>query len=93
MAKKLDIKKIGVVENMSGLICPHCGKGIDIFDTGGGEKMANEMGVAFLGRIPLEMKTREGADAGNPVVLHNTKSRTEQSFAIIAENTTRLISV
>ena len=53
MAKKLNIEKIGVVENMSGLICPHCGKEIDIFDTGGGEKMAREMDVIFLGRIPM----------------------------------------
>ncbi len=93
MAKKLNIGKIGVVENMSGLLCPHCGKEIDLFDSGGGEKMANEMGVTFLGRIPIEIETRKGGDSGNPVVLSNKKSGTADSFALIAENTIKLVSL
>ena len=85
MAKKLNIEKIGVIENMSGLICPHCKKEINIFDTGGGEKMAEEMGVFFLGRIPLEIETREGGDKGCPVVLANEECRTSQGFKAISE--------
>lgn len=90
MAKKLNIQKIGVVENMSGLICPHCKKEIDIFGIGGGEKMAQEMGSVFLGRIPMEMETREGGDTGMPIVLTNRESKTTQAFETIADNITTL---
>lgn len=86
MAKKLNIEKIGVIENMSGLICPHCKNEINIFDTGGGEKMAEEMGVFFLGRIPMEIETREGGDKGCPIVLANEECRTSQGFMAISEN-------
>jgi ATP-binding protein involved in chromosome partitioning len=90
MAKKLNIQKIGVVENMSGLICPHCKKEIDIFGIGGGEKMAQEMESVFLGRIPMEMETREGGDTGMPIVLTNRESKTTQAFETIADNITTL---
>lgn len=92
MAKKLNIIKIGVVENMSGLICPHCKKEIDIFDTGGGENMAREMDAHFLGRIPMELETRKGSDTGMPVVLDNKQSRTTKAFTIIADNVIKLLS-
>ncbi|RKY77011.1 ATP-binding protein [candidate division KSB1 bacterium] len=87
MAKKLQIKKIAVVENMSGLICPHCGKTIDLFGSGGGEKMAQEMGVAFLGKIPMEVSTRKSGDEGKPVVIENPESETGKAFLEIAKNT------
>lgn len=93
MARKLNIVKIGVVENMSGLICPHCKKEIDVFDTGGGEKMAREMDVLFLGRIPMELETRKGSDAGRPIVLGDKKSRTTRAFTVIAENVIKLIAM
>ena len=93
MAKKLNIEKIGVVENMSGFICPHCGKEIDIFDTGGGEKMAREMDVIFLGRIPMELETRKGSDAGMPIVLSGKHSRTSKAFTIIAKNAIKRLSM
>ncbi len=92
MAKKMNITKIGVVENMSGLVCPHCKKEIDIFGTGGGEKMADTMGAIFLGRIPMEIATREGGDAGKPVVLDKSDSLTSKAFGTIAENITTLSS-
>ncbi len=92
MAKKLNIAKVGVVENMSGLVCPHCGREIEIFGTGGGEKMADEMSAIFLGRIPMEMETREGGDTGSPIVLVNEESKTAQAFTTIAENVITLLS-
>ena len=52
-SQKIGVPVLGVVENMSGLVCPHCGKTIDMFIPGGGEAAAHEMGVAFLGRIPM----------------------------------------
>lgn len=92
MAKKLNIPIVGVVENMAGLICPHCAKEIDIFGTGGGEKMANEMGVVFLGRIPMEVETREDSDHGMPIVLSRKESKTTQAFNTIAQNVITLFN-
>ncbi|MFH1941071.1 MAG: Mrp/NBP35 family ATP-binding protein [bacterium] len=92
MAKKLNIPIVGVVENMAGLICPHCAKEIDIFGSGGGEKMANEMGVVFLGRIPMEVETREDSDHGMPIVLSRKESKTTQAFNTIAQNVITLFN-
>jgi len=57
---------VGVVENMAGYICPHCGEVSDPFGTGGAEAAAREMGTAFLGRIPLDIAIRRESDAGTP---------------------------
>ena len=92
MAKKLNIPMIGVVENMSGLICPHCSKEIDIFSTGGGEKMAQQMEVKFLGRISMEVKTRIAGDSGRPVILNDPESKTAEAFVDIAKNVENRIS-
>ncbi len=85
MAKKLEIKKIGVVENMAGLICPYCNKEIDFFGTGGGEVMASDMNAHFLGRIPMEKKGRECGDAGTPIVIKYPESKTSQAFYQISK--------
>jgi Mrp family chromosome partitioning ATPase len=92
MAKKLNIPLIGVVENMSGLVCPHCGKEIDVFGTGGGEKMAQSMGVEFLGRIPMEVETRLAGDMGTPVVLKDQKGKTAEAFVNIAKRVEELLN-
>jgi Mrp family chromosome partitioning ATPase len=60
---------LGVVENMSGLACPHCGKEIDLFKKGGGEALAKQYGLEFLGAIPLDPATVVAGDMGTPVVL------------------------
>ena len=91
MAKKLNIPNIGVVENMSGLICPHCDDTIDVFGTGGGERMAEEMGAVFLGRIPMELETRQGGDNGKPIVLENKDSASAKAFGVIADNVKTLL--
>jgi len=91
MAKLLKIPMIGVVENMSGYICPHCQATIDFFGVGGGEKMATEMEVPFLGRVPMEQLNRECGDQGTPVVLQFPKSRTAQAFKSIAQKVTGLL--
>ncbi len=67
--EKLDIPVIGVVENMSGMVCPHCQAEIDVFGKGGGKKMADELGVPFLGSIPLDIEMRQAGDAGRPAVI------------------------
>jgi ATP-binding protein involved in chromosome partitioning len=91
MAKKLNIKEIGVIENMSGLICPHCSREIPIFSKGGGEKMAEDMEAVFLGPIPMEIETREAADLGLPIVLSKPESQTALAFSTIAQNVITLM--
>lgn len=85
MARQLEIPRIGIVENMSGLICPYCGKEIELFGKGGGEKEANRLGVEFLGSVPLDIKSRELADKGMPVVLHEPNSPFSIAIKKIAE--------
>jgi Mrp family chromosome partitioning ATPase len=63
---KVGLPVLGVIENMSGLLCPHCGKPVPVFSEGGGERMADEMGVPFLGRIPLAPEIVEASDRGRP---------------------------
>lgn len=62
--RQLNLPVIGVIENMSGFACPHCGETVDIFKSGGGERMAEEMGVPFLGRIPLDPAMVRAGDSG-----------------------------
>ena len=84
MAKKMEIKRIGIVENMSGLICPHCGNRIDLFGTGGGKRDAALLGVRFLGEVPIDPQVRRGADMGQPIVLVNPNAEVSQAFLTIA---------
>lgn len=75
-AKSLKLPVIGIIENMSGLICPHCGKEINLFKTGGGEKAAAELEVAFLGRIPIEPAIVDSTDEGRPFIRAYGKTST-----------------
>jgi len=83
--RQVNLTVIGVVENMSGFICPYCGKNIDIFKKGGGEEMAKEMGVPFLGRIPLEPKIVETGDSGKPYLQYYRDSETAKVFDMVIE--------
>jgi ATP-binding protein involved in chromosome partitioning len=64
--KKMSVSVLGLVENMAGYVCPHCGEQSDPFGSGGAEAAASEMGIAFLGRLPLSSALREASDAGRP---------------------------
>jgi len=68
---KAGIPVIGLIENMAGYLCPHCGQLSDPFGLGGAEAAANDLDVPFLGRIPLDLAIRAGSDAGAPPVLGN----------------------
>jgi ATP-binding protein involved in chromosome partitioning len=83
-AVKMDI--LGVIENMSGFVCPHCGKETDIFKVGGGEAAAKELGLPFLGRIPLDPRIVIGGDAGRPFVLELPDSDATKAFREIVKN-------
>jgi ATP-binding protein involved in chromosome partitioning len=80
----LRVPVIGIIENMSGFVCPHCGKEVNIFKYGGGEQAARELGVPFLGRVPLDPQMVEAADSGTPFVLQQ-ESRVRQAFEEIVE--------
>lgn len=84
-AKAMKVEVLGVVENMSGLICPHCGQEIDLFGKGGGRKMAEEMGVPFLGAIPIELSLRQDEDAGRNALTDRPESASSKAFAAIAD--------
>ena len=81
---KVSLPVLGVIENMSGLICPHCHHNIDLFKQGGGETLAKEWGVHFLGRIPLEPELVSEADAGHPFLQGHTDSVVNQAFRHMA---------
>jgi ATP-binding protein involved in chromosome partitioning len=83
--KELKIPRIGVVENMSGMVCPHCQKEIDLFKVGGGERIARDMKVPFLGRIPLDPEMVNCTDNGKPFVSLYPDSKVTAAFASIAE--------
>ena len=74
LVKNLNIPIIGVIENMSGFICPHCEEEVSIFGSGNGEKMAEEMDVNFLGKLPLNVETSSASDIGTPIVIKEPKS-------------------
>ncbi|MCD6121607.1 MAG: Mrp/NBP35 family ATP-binding protein [Spirochaetales bacterium] len=78
--KQMSLEVLGVVENMSGFVCPHCGTLTEIFKSGGGEKMAKEMNVPFLGKIPIDPKVVEYSDAGNPYIEAVRDSETAKAL-------------
>ncbi|HOH73735.1 MAG TPA: Mrp/NBP35 family ATP-binding protein [Syntrophales bacterium] len=78
--RQVKVPVLGVVENMSGLNCPHCGKLIELFKTGGGESMAKKLKVPFLGRIPLEPAVVEASDSGLPFIYHYNQTGAAQAF-------------
>ena len=82
--RQLSLPVLGIVENMSGFICPHCGKRTDIFKSGGGEKMAKEFGIQFLGRIPIDPSIVSSSDDGQPVVLAHPETEAGKEFARVA---------
>ncbi|RKX61585.1 MAG: ATP-binding protein [Thermodesulfobacteriota bacterium] len=78
--QKTKMRILGIVENMSGFICPHCGKPIDLFKKGGGEKLAQELGLRFLGRIPIDPRVVDTGDTGRPFIAAYPESPTAKAF-------------
>ncbi|MCL5407912.1 MAG: Mrp/NBP35 family ATP-binding protein [Candidatus Thermoplasmatota archaeon] len=85
-AKQLNTPVIGLIENMSGFICPHCGKTTYIFKEGTGEKVSKEFGINFLGSIPLEASVVEDGDDGTPMILSHPESDSSKSFKTVVDN-------
>jgi ATP-binding protein involved in chromosome partitioning len=93
MFRKLQVPVIGVVENMSYFLCPHCGERTDIFAHGGAQKMAQKYEVPFLGEIPLDVAIRIGGDTGKPVTVSDPDSPHAQAFRKFAEKVAAAVSV
>ncbi|HYS71346.1 MAG TPA: Mrp/NBP35 family ATP-binding protein [Thermoplasmata archaeon] len=84
-ARAVNLPVVGIIENMSGMECPHCGKSIPVFKVGGGENAARELGLPFLGRIPLDPRIVVGGDAGKPFVLEHPDSPAAKAFVHAVE--------
>ena len=85
MFRKVNVPVIGIVENMSTFVCPHCGQTTDIFKSGGGERTADLLDTAFLGSIPLDPKIVLGGDAGVPIVVAEPRGPHAEAFHRVAE--------
>ncbi len=84
--KQVNMPIIGIVENMSGMICPHCGKVIDVFKRGGGQRLSEETGIPFLGRIPVDPRIVTTGDAGKPILATYPNSHTAEAFEKMIQN-------
>jgi ATP-binding protein involved in chromosome partitioning len=93
MYKKLNIPPIGIIENMSHFVCPSCHHESDIFGQGGGERMAKELGVPFIGRIPIYQPIREGGDNGVPLIISEPESPAARAFISAAEQLAAQVSI
>ena len=85
MFRKVEVPILGIVENMSHFVCPHCGERSDIFDSGGARLTAEKYGSTFLGEIPLDIAIRETSDSGRPIVVSNANSPHAAAYMDIAE--------
>lgn len=89
--EKLELPVIGIIENMSGMICPHCGDTIDLFSHGGGKKAAEDLGVPYLGAIPLDPEMVKAGDEGRPYILRHAESATWKAVDTVMENLVKLV--
>ena len=93
MFETVQVPVLGVIENMSYFIAPDTGNRYNIFGEGGGQKLANEYGLNFLGQVPLGMEVREGGDKGTPVVISAPESPQAAAFRKVAEEVARHVSI
>jgi ATP-binding protein involved in chromosome partitioning len=92
-AKQLGIPIIGIIENMSGFVCPECGAKLDIFKAGGGKKVAKDLSIPYLGKIPIDPAICFASDSGIPFVAEKKNSSTVKAFAEIVTNIKQFLKV
>jgi ATP-binding protein involved in chromosome partitioning len=85
MFRKVDVPVLGIIENMSYFVCPHCGHDTPIFGHGGARREAERLGTEFLGEIALDIEIRETSDSGQPIVVSRPDSEHARSFRAIAD--------
>ena len=93
MFQKLEAPILGIVENMSYFICPHCNERVEIFGHGGAERAAEQLSVPFLGRIPINSAIREGGDQGVPILRADPESLESEAFRDVARQVAARISI
>jgi ATP-binding protein involved in chromosome partitioning len=93
MLKRMSVPVIGIVENMTAFICPHCGEATEIFGRGGGERFAEQHGIEFLGGIPLDVTVRQGGDVGVPAVAQREPGAAAQALTALASTVAARMSV
>lgn len=93
MFEKVDVPILGIVENMSYFVCSHCGQREEIFDSGGGRRVAEEVGVPFLGDIPVHTSIRVSGDTGTPIVADDNHVAERDAIMRIARNTAAQVSI
>lgn len=91
MFERVNTRVLGVVENMSGFVCPCCNESYDLFGSGGGERLAEAAGVPLLGRVPLEMAVRTGGDEGRPIVLAAPESAAGRALREVAQRVVGIV--
>lgn len=89
--QKLEIPVLGIIENMSGMVCPHCREEINLFGKGGGKKIAEELNVPYLGSIPLDIDMRKAGDEGRPFIIRRGNSPTWSSVDNVMEALIRVV--
>jgi ATP-binding protein involved in chromosome partitioning len=89
--EKLEIPVLGIIENMSGMVCPHCGEAVSLFGSGGGQKAAKDLGVPFLGAIPVDPAMVEAGDRGHPFVLRHADSPTWKAVEAVMEKLVEIL--
>lgn len=84
-AGEVNMPVLGLIENMSGFICPHCGKRTDIFQSGGGKELSSELGIPFLGSVPLDPEIVRSGETGEPFVM-NEDSKAAKAFSKVVND-------
>ncbi len=93
MFKDVDVPILGIIENMSSFVCPHCGEITEIFGHGGAEADAHRLGVMFLGAIPLHLDIREASDAGTPLIIADPQGKHADFYRKVALKTAALLGM
>jgi ATP-binding protein involved in chromosome partitioning len=93
MYRQLNIPILGVIENMSHFVCPHCGETTEIFGSGGGEAMARDLGIPFLGKVPIDTRVRQGGDEGTPIVAAAPEAPAARAFDEVASKVAAQVSI
>ena len=83
--RELHVPVVGIVENMSGFVCPKCGAEFDILGTGGGQKISERLGIPFLGKIPIDQRICEDSDRGTPFVIERAETPAAKAFMRVVD--------
>jgi ATP-binding protein involved in chromosome partitioning len=93
MFRQLNIPLLGVIENMSYFVCGHCQERTDIFGNGGGRRMAEDLGIPFLGEVPIDTRVRAGGDEGQPIVAAAPDTPAARAFLDLASRVAAQVSI